>query len=202
MTHASARTSHPSADGSQPMPRYVITGTPGAGKTAIVRLLELSGHLVVEEAATDVIALQQALADETPWNDAAFIDKIISLQRMRELGTRAVESEIVFFDRSPVCTLALSRFAQLAPSRLLTEEVERVIADGVYEPNVLFVRSLGFVQPTAARRISLEDAVRFERIHEETYRELGFELVDVAAGPLLARVDLVQQTVVPPSGQR
>jgi predicted ATPase len=179
------------------MPGYVLTGTPGAGKTAMLRLLESHGHVVVEEAATDVIALQRALADELPWNGSEFIDKIVTLQRMREAGARAVGSEVVFFDRSPVCTLALSRYAGLAPSGLLTEEVDRVIADAVYEQTVFFVRNLGFVQPTAARRISFDDALRFERIHEETYRELGFRLVEVPAGPLLDRVDLVQQTVRP-----
>jgi hypothetical protein len=42
------------------MPSYVLTGAPGAGKTAILRLLEASRHPVVEEAATDVIALGRA----------------------------------------------------------------------------------------------------------------------------------------------
>ena len=39
------------------MRRFIITGAPGAGKTAIVRQLELDGFSVVEEAATDVIAV-------------------------------------------------------------------------------------------------------------------------------------------------
>jgi hypothetical protein len=39
------------------MRRYIITGTPGAGKTAIIRQLELDGFSVIEEAATAVIAL-------------------------------------------------------------------------------------------------------------------------------------------------
>ena len=37
------------------MRRFIITGAPGAGKTAIIRQLELDGFSVVEEAATDVI---------------------------------------------------------------------------------------------------------------------------------------------------
>jgi len=44
------------------MPAYILTGAPGAGKTAVLRLLEISGYAVVEEAATDVIALGNALA--------------------------------------------------------------------------------------------------------------------------------------------
>ncbi|WP_422769812.1 AAA family ATPase [Plantactinospora sp. WMMC1484] len=43
------------------MPAYILTGTPGSGKTAILRQLEVDGHTVVEEAATDVIAHRHAL---------------------------------------------------------------------------------------------------------------------------------------------
>ena len=42
------------------MRRFIITGAPGAGKTAIIRQLELDGFSVVEEAATDVIAAAQS----------------------------------------------------------------------------------------------------------------------------------------------
>jgi hypothetical protein len=42
------------------MPGYIITGAPGAGKTAVLRLLGINGHVVVEEAATDAIALDKA----------------------------------------------------------------------------------------------------------------------------------------------
>jgi predicted ATPase len=40
------------------MKRYVVTGGPGAGKTAVIRQLEMDGFSVVEEAATDIIAEQ------------------------------------------------------------------------------------------------------------------------------------------------
>jgi predicted ATPase len=33
------------------VPSYILTGAPGAGKTAVLRLLETSGYPVVEEAA-------------------------------------------------------------------------------------------------------------------------------------------------------
>jgi predicted ATPase len=42
------------------MRSFILTGTPGSGKTAIIRQLELDGFSVVEEAATDVIALGRA----------------------------------------------------------------------------------------------------------------------------------------------
>jgi predicted ATPase len=40
-----------------------------------------------------------------------------------------------------------------------------------------------------------EDSLVFERLHEQVYRDLGFELVEVPAGPLADRVALIRQTV-------
>jgi predicted ATPase len=177
------------------MPGYILTGAPGAGKTAVLRLLEISGYVVVEEAATDVIALDHALGREEPWRDRAFIDKVVTLQRQRQNAVRAVDGATVFFDRSPVCTLALSRYLGFPTSARLDREVDRVMAEGTYETTVFFIRNQGFVQPTAARKISYEDSLVFEQLHEQAYRDLGFQLVDVPAGPLTVRVALVQQTV-------
>jgi predicted ATPase len=173
------------------VPGYILTGTPGAGKTAILRQLEVDGHAVVEEAATDVIALHHALGSPEPWRSPAFIDQILTLQRRRQ----RVAGGTTFFDRSPVCTLALSRYAELTPPPALLDEIDRLRTGQVYERTVFFVRNLGSVQPTAARRISFADALRFEQIHETTDRELGFTLVEVPAGPLPARVAVIEQTV-------
>ncbi len=176
------------------MPRYVLTGAPGAGKTAMLRLLESGGYPVVEEAATDVIALEQARGRPAPWTSPDFIDKIVRLQRQRQLDAGPCTGA-VFFDRSPVCTLALSRFLGWQPSAPLATELERITRDRVYEPVAFFVRHQGSVTPTAARRISLADSLAFEKVHEQTYRELGIRLVDVPAGPLADRVALVLREI-------
>jgi predicted ATPase len=176
------------------VPSYILTGAPGAGKTAVLRLLEASGYPVVEEAATDVIALGNALGRVEPWHELDFIDKIITLQRQRQDSVRAAGGTTVFFDRSPVCTLALSRYLGFTTSPLLNTEVSRVLAEGTYEPIAFFIRNQGFVQATAARQISFEDSLVFERLHEQTYRDLGFQLVEVPAGPLADRVELIRQT--------
>lgn len=177
------------------MPFYVLTGTPGSGKTAALRLLEVSGYEVVEEAATDVIALGHALGQDEPWQVQDFIDKIITLQRQRQECVRAAPGDAVFFDRSPICTLALSRYLGFTSSRLLTSEVSRVMRKGKYDTTAFFLRNQGFVKHTAARRISFEESLVFERLHQEAYRDLGFRLVEVPAGPLADRVALIEATV-------
>jgi predicted ATPase len=184
------------------MRRYVLTGTPGSGKTAILRQLEQDGFAVVEEAATDVIALRQALGEPDPWTRPDFIDKIVTLQRQREQRVSDRGGACAMFvDRSPVCTLALARHLGWSVSELLQAEVDRVVAERVYA-GVFFVRNLGFVEPTAARRISFDDALAFEDVHERTYRGLGFELIEVPAGPLASRVEQVRQVADFGAGQR
>ncbi|WP_354668923.1 AAA family ATPase [Caulobacter sp. RL271] len=170
------------------MRRYILTGAPGAGKTVLLRALERAGHVVVEEAATDVIALAQAEGVAEPWTDPGFVDAIVALQRQRQ--ARA-SGDLVFFDRSPVCALALARFLGHPVSALLRAELDRIAAEDVYRRCVFLVRSLGFITPTAARRIGLEEARAFERTHEEAYAELGFELVPVAPGSVAERVEAV-----------
>lgn len=170
------------------MKRFILTGTPGSGKTAILRQLELDGFSVVEEAATDVIALWQARGIEEAWREIAFIDAIANLQRDREMRAARERGAVQIHDRSVVCTAALARYLGFPMTDTLSRELARIKADEVFQRRVFFVRSLGFVAPTEARRISYEDALRFERIHEETYREFGFEIIFVEPGSVVERV--------------
>jgi predicted ATPase len=174
------------------MKRYILTGAPGAGKTVLLHSLERAGHAVVEEAATDIIALAQGQGVAEPWTDPGFVDAIVTLQRQRE--ARAA-GDPIFFDRSPVCALALARFLGHPVSPLLRTELERIAAHDVYQRRVFLVRGLGFVTPTEARRISLEDAQRFEAVHEAAYRELGYALVPIEAGSVEERAAAVLDAI-------
>ena len=174
------------------MRRFIITGAPGAGKTAIIRQLELDGFSVVEEAATDVIAAAHARGMDEPWKDPSFIDAIANLQRDRQIRASYQPDEVQFHDRCAVCTAALSAYLGYPYTPTLESELERIKREGIYERRVFFIRNLGFIRPTEARRITFEETVRFERIHEETYRDLGFELFEVVPGSLVERVGIIK----------
>lgn len=174
------------------MRRYILTGAPGAGKTELIRLLAAEGHCVVEEAATDVIAREQARGVAGPWTSPKFIDDIVAVQRQR---LAAATSELQFHDRSPVCTLALARWLGFEPSEALRTELERIARERVYERRVLFVQNLGFITPTGARRISFEDSLRFEALHAETYRELGYDCVAIPTAPAPQRLALLKTAI-------
>jgi len=180
------------------MKRFVLTGAPGSGKTAIIRQLEIEGFGVVEEAATDLIALAQAQGIAEPWMNPSFIDSVADLQTRRQLRAACQEDEIQFHDRSAICTAALATYLGHPVSVMLSRELERISAEAIYEKKIFFVRNLGFVAPTAARRISFEETLRFEIIHEETYRKFGFDLIFIEPGGLAERVNAIKRSVQAP----
>ncbi|MFO1014029.1 MAG: AAA family ATPase [Caulobacteraceae bacterium] len=164
--------------------RYILTGAPGAGKTAILEGLRARGHAVVEEAAHPVIAEMTAEGIAEPWGDPAFTDRICALQaKLRAAETAPVQ----FHDRSPVCTLALARHLPQPVSPALAAEAAR--ARDLYQQRVFLIEPLGFIVNTEARRISYEDALKFEAVHIAAYEELGFELIRIPPGMPEARAE-------------
>jgi predicted ATPase len=174
------------------MKKFIITGAPGAGKTAILRQLELDGFSVVEEAATDLIAAAHDRGIDRPWSDPSFIDAVAQLQQQRQLGAAHQPGEIQFHDRSAVCTMALAVYLGYPVSPFLAAELDRIEKESTYQNRVFFIRNLGFITRTQARRITFEETLRFERIHEETYRNLGFELFFIEPAALAERVNAIK----------
>jgi len=172
--------------------RYVVTGAPGAGKTVLVDQLHARGYPIVREAATDVIAELQAQGCAQPWIRDGFCDRITARQHTRRRAPVPVGARVQFHDRSVLCTLALARYLGHRVPRSLTAEVDDVVRSRVFDPVVFLVRPLGFVHPTAARRISYEDSLVFEAVHEAVYREHGFTLLEVPPASPTVRADLVE----------
>lgn len=179
------------------MKRYILTGTPGAGKTTVLRLLGERGYDTVEESATEVIAREQARGRAEPWTHEEFIDQVVALQHHRQTCAPA-STAVQVYDRSPVCTHALSIYLGRELSALLRSELERVTRDAVYEPQVFFICNLGFCEPTAARRISYGDSLAFEQLHRDSYRAFGFELIDIPAAPPSERAETISKILNQP----
>jgi predicted ATPase len=175
------------------MKRYILTGTPGSGKTSILHELKRQGYGVVEEAATEVIAREHRRGNFEPWRRPDFIDAIVRLQKRRQLEAAMAPSDPQWYDRSPVCTLALSRHLGYPPSAALLEELDRIERERIYQRQVFFIQHLGFCQPTEARKITFEESLIFEKIHEETYLALGYDLIKIAPAALSQRVHSIME---------
>ena len=181
------------------MKRYILTGTPGSGKTSILHELKTQGYFVVEEAATDVIALEHIPNNPDPWMQPEFIDKIVRLQKQRQIETSTNAYELQLYDRSPICTYALSRYLGYPPSPCLLEEMERIERENIYQRQVFFIENLGFCKPTEARKISFEESLIFEKIHEEIYTSFGFCLMKIPPHSLSERVRSIVDALDEPS---
>jgi predicted ATPase len=177
------------------MRRYILTGTPGAGKTSILRLLGARGYSVIDEAATAVIAQAHARGEAEPWTQASFLDEITGLQRRRQADAAAVAADIQVYDRSPICTHALACYLGRPVPPALAAEISRIERDHVYERQVFFIRNLGFCEPTAARRISFTESLAFEQIHEDSYRRFGYELIDIPAAAPAVRAAAIHHKI-------
>jgi predicted ATPase len=176
------------------MKRFILTGAPGAGKTAILRQLEADGFSVVEEAATDVIALRAAQGVAEP-HTGDFIAPIAALQRQRRLRAAQADAVAQVHDRSAVCTLALARLLGQPVPPVLAEELEAIAAERAFERQVFFIELMGFITPTEARRISYADSIAFGRLHEEAYREFGYELVRIPPARLRDRTERIKASL-------
>ncbi len=165
--------------------RFILTGTPGSGKTSVIKELEKLGHAVIHEAATDVISIEQAKGIERPWESNDFTEKIIRMQKERQMNS---SRNIQFYDRAPFCTYALGKYLahwkgrEFTPSPVLLDEIDRCLKNGVYQSQIFFFENIGFIEHTDARKISYEDALIFEQIHLDVYKEFGFDIVMVPKG--------------------
>lgn len=130
--------------------RFILTGAPGSGKTSVLTALSELGYAVVPEAATDVIACAQRQGQDEPWREARFISRITTVQHSRQVRPVPPGTPVQFYDRSPVCTLALARYLGHDVPGTLTDEIERIVRERVYEPTVFFIRPIGFCAPTAS----------------------------------------------------
>ena len=150
---------------------------------------------MIEEAATDIIAAAHAQGVDEPWRHSSFLDAIARLQKDRQIRASHQPDEVQFHDRCAVCTAALAAYLEFPYTPLLTEELERIKREAIYQPQVFFIRNLGFITPSEARRISFEETLRFEKIHEETYRDFGFELVCVEPGSIAERASIIKAAI-------
>lgn len=172
------------------MHKYILTGAPGAGKTTLLRQLEIEGYPVVEEAATDIIYLEQAQKIAEPWQMPQFIETVTHLQILRrQFYTQAAQHQ--FFDRSPFCTLALALYLNAPVPQNLLNEIESIKALQFFHETVFFIENLGTITQTEARKISFDEALRFEKVHREVYLQHGFTLLDIPKDHLSIRVNKI-----------
>jgi predicted ATPase len=161
--------------------KYVLTGGPGTGKSSIILALEQMGEYVVREAAEDVITVMQARGIKEPWREQGFQDKILALQIQREERIPK-EAKRIFIDRSAADGLAYTEPGTSIHQRVLEESRKRR-----YD-KIFLIEQLGFTEKTKVRRECHEEALQKGKMLEDIYKQFGYDIIRILAGPLDERV--------------
>jgi predicted ATPase len=172
--------------------KYILTGAPGSGKSAIVLELEQRGEIVVREAAEDIIKLNQAKGIERPWELENFQDQILDLQIQREYRIpRTLGYAII--DRGILDGLAYLNMESKTAKRI-NEELGRD-SRIPYSKTIFLIEQLGTIDKNKVRREDYLEALKLEKKFEGIYQEYGFNIERIPALPVKERADIILKII-------
>lgn len=155
---------------------YVISGGPSSGKTTLISELAAKGYKTVDEAARFLIEqkLKESKSVEDIQNTDGFQKEVLELQLQNEKN--APRNETIFFDRAVPDGLAYCRF-----QKLNVPEYADLNLQNRYK-KIFFCEQLP-VYKDNIRVESDEAAHELSRLIYKTYRDLGYEIIDLPAAP-------------------
>jgi predicted ATPase len=168
---------------------HVITGAPCSGKTAVIRELEQLGHQVVHEVARAYIderlqygeTIAQIKADILSFEHHILYKKITIEQSLPK-------EETVFLDRAVPDSIGYYILEGLDPY------------DPIQKSQLWRYKKIFFLDriPFKKDPVRSEDdkiASRLDRLLEESYRMLGYEIIFVPLMSLSDRVDFILKNI-------
>jgi predicted ATPase len=105
------------------MPRIIISGAPGVGKTTLLAELSRLGHTTVAESAREVIAERLAKGESPRPEPEVFAREVYRRDKLKCLAHAQAERN-VFFDRSAVESLGSMHESRLLSARELQAELD------------------------------------------------------------------------------
>ena len=178
---------------------FVLTGSPGSGKTTLIdRLATYGGVRVMAEAGRSIIRDQVAIGGKAlPWDDRAAYAELMLAAEMRSYREASAHPGAVMFDRGvpdvigylTLCRLPVPPHVEAA-GRLFRYSAKAFIAPpwrDVYETD-------------AERKQSFEEAEATYDAMVEVYRSLGYELIELPRASVEDRAAFVQDIIASTQG--
>ena len=156
--------------------KYIITGAPGTGKTAIINALKKEGHSCAEEISRTIITQEMASGgDALPWkNLAAFSQQVIALRKAQHIN--APKGKTYFFDRGIIDVIAYLRHDNLA----VNDEILEMVKKFPYNTIVFYTPIWEEIYVTdTERKEDILTAKNIEKVLLTTYQSFGYTLVEV-----------------------
>lgn len=168
---------------------FIITGGPGAGKTTLLDALAAHGHHRTVEAGRAIIQDQMAIDGRAlPWRDPALFAEAMLVWDMRSYRLAEDTLGPVFFDRGVPELIGYLRLMNLpVPAHMMKAATafryNRRVFIAPFWPEIF--------ANDRERKQSPEEARRTCEIIGKTYRELGFETVELPKASVEERVAFV-----------
>ena len=172
--------------------KYIITGAPGTGKTAIINALMQKGYSCAEEISREIIAEQLSIGgDILPWkNQIVFENHIANLRKEQYLNSS--ENKNYFFDRSSIDCSAYLKANKLG----ITTEITQIIKQCVFNNKVFITPFWEEIYINDGERMEdIKAATNIESSIIETYKSLGYTLVKVPKLSVSERVNFILSNI-------
>ena len=178
-------------DASPRMPRVVITGCPGGGKTALLTALHARGYTIVGDSAREIIRERRARGLGARPGPQAFAQELLR-RDVESFLRHATTPGAVFFERGVVD--ALCAVDLVGP--LADEELRTCLSTYQYCSRVFVLPPWQAIYVNDAERDHpFEHAEWVDRITRDWYRRCGYEVVEVPRVSVDERCAFVLQSL-------
>lgn len=173
--------------------RIVITGGPGSGKTALIKYLELKGHVVFHEISREIIleAQKQGIEQLFLENPLLFSEKLIE-GRVKQFEMAAdVNSPNIFYDRGLPDVSAYMDFMEIHSPESFSEVCR------IHRYNTIFVLPPWeeIYEKDNERYESFEQAEKIYSSLKKSYENFGYLPYEVPVGTIEERVQYILNTL-------
>ena len=169
---------------------FVFTGGPGAGKTAVIEVLEQKGYPCIPEVARQIIR-QQVASDGSavPWKDMRLYTQLMQEQTIAVYDMAPPASAgACFFDRGLPDVICHAQLNNLP----VDEQLKTATYQLRYNQQVfLFPPWQEIYETDAERKQDFETAVATYEVLKDVYRKYDYVLVEVPKMPVTDRVAFI-----------
>tara|TARA_Y100000310_G_C20669399_1_gene809390 strand:+ start:116 stop:631 length:516 start_codon:yes stop_codon:yes gene_type:complete len=164
--------------------KYVLTGSAFSGKTTLINLLHQDNFPVCPEACTILIQEAQETGGAVPWEDLPAVLDIL-LDKQLKLEKQVDQCQVAFLDRGVPDLFAYFKLINKSPPQKFVEAFKHP-----YE-KVFLLETLPGYKKDEIRREDPETVKKLRGLHEECYRELGYDVILVPVMPKLERKNYI-----------
>ena len=170
-------------------PRFLLTGGPGVGKTAVIEVLRTWGSHCSDDAARAIIRERRAAGLSPRPAPAAFALEILR-REVAAWGAAPLDAGPVFHERGVVDALAM---AQGAGALAATEIADTLALHPYRIPVFMFPPWREIFVQDGERDQEFEHVERVDEGVRRYYEQAGYRIVEVPQGPVEARAAFVME---------